>query len=389
MMLLALGSACHGASPAASPTPPSPTGGRVTATPPTTSPTAASCAERVLAGMTDEQRVGQLFLLGLADDRLGPEEADAIESNHFGSVWFTETTEAGADVVRSVVDSVQALAGPDTTAGVGFFVAANQEGGRIQALQGPGFSTIPTAVSQGRLATDSLASDARTWGRELASAGVDLNFAPVMDVVPAGTADQNQPIGVLERDYGDDPAAVGAAGAAFIEGMRRSGVATTAKHFPGLGRVRGNTDFTAAVVDDVTEPDDPDLGSFAQAIDSGVPFVMVALATYTRIDPDHLAAFSPVVMGILRDRLGFDGVIMSDDLGNTAAVAGIPAGQRGVAFIAAGGDMIISKTIGPAVAMATAILNRVRDDTAFGRRVDDAVLRILEAKRARGLLACG
>ena len=77
--------------------------------------------------------------------------------------------------------------------------------------------------------------------------------------------------------------------AAFIGGMKTAGIATTAKHFPGLGRVVGNTDFTAAVTDTVTTVDEPYLQPFQRAIESGVPVVMVSLATYERIDPDHLA----------------------------------------------------------------------------------------------------
>ena len=75
--------------------------------------------------------------------------------------------------------------------------------------------------------------------------------------------------------------------------MQGAGVATTVKHFPGLGRVVGNTDFTAGVVDAITTADDPYLEPFKTAIDAGVPFVMVSLATYDQIDPTHLAAFSP------------------------------------------------------------------------------------------------
>jgi len=157
---------------------------------------------------------------------------------------------------------------------------------------------------------------------------------------------------------------------------------------PGLGRVRGNTDFTGNVVDRVTTANDPYLQPFRDAIAARVPFVMVALATYTRIDPNHLAVFSPTVMAILRDRMGFRGVIVSDDIGAARAIAQIPTGRRAVDFLAAGGDMIISKFTGPAVAMEAAILSRAAADPAFRARVDQAVLRVLQAKAAYGLLPC-
>ena len=339
--------------------------------------------------MSVPQRVGQLILLGLASDQLGAAEVDAIRTHHIGSVWFVEQSSGGVATIRAVADAVQNLVGVDTTANVRFYVAANQEGGIIQSLKGPGFSTIPTAVDQGALDPDTLRQRATQWGRELAAAGVNLNFAPVLDVVPPGTDAQNEPIGVLKREYGHDPTTVAAHGAAFFRGMAASGMATTAKHFPGLGRVKGNTDVTAAVVDDSTTSDDAYLAPFRDAIAAGVPFVMVALATFTRIDAQHLAAFSPTVMRqMLRTTLGFSGAIVSDDLGATAAVATIPPGQRAIDFLTSGGDFIISKTVAPANAMASAVVARAASDAAFQARVDDAALRVLRAKEQSGLLRC-
>ena len=362
-----------------------------TSAPVSPSPTAsASCAERVLSGMSEAQRAGQLFALGLAADRLDATTAAAIRADHFGTVWFVQKSSAGTAGIRSVSDAVQALATTSATAGVRFYVAANQEGGIIQSLTGPGFSTIPSAAGQGTLSPSTLQADAARWARQLKAAGVNLNFAPVMDVVPPGTDAENQPIGVLKRGYGHDPATVASHGVAFLQGMQSVGVATTAKHFPGLGRVVGNTDFTAGVVDRVTTPHDPSLQSFAAAIQARVPFVMVALATYTKIDPDHLAVFSPaVIQQMLRGDLGFDGVVISDDMGAAVAVAGIPPAERAVDFLLAGGDMIISKTLGPAEAMDRAVVARAADDPSFRRLVDTAALRVLRAKQASGLLPCG
>jgi beta-N-acetylhexosaminidase len=356
---------------------------------PTPTPTAtAECAVRVLATMTEEQRIGQLFLLGLANDQLGAAEQNAIRTYHFGSVWFVEQSVAGAPTIRAIADAVQGLAAANT-ASVGFFVAANQEGGIIQSLSGPGFSTIPSALDQSVIDPATLRTSAALWGRELASAGVNLNFAPVLDVVPPGTDAQNEPIGALQRGYGHDPVTVTAHAVAFMQGMEDAGIATTGKHFPGLGRVTGNTDFTAAVVDDVTTATDANLAPFHDAIAIGIPMVMVALAKYQQIDPTELAVFSPTVMRqMLRTSLGFTGVVVSDDLGATVAVANIAPADRAIGFLLAGGDFIISKTVAPANAMATAISARASTDAAFKTRVDDAALRILRAKAARGLVRC-
>ena len=234
-----------------------------------------------------------------------------------------------------------------------------------------------------------LKKDAARWGRQLGQAGVNLDLAPVADVVPPGTDQSNAPIGRLQREYGHDPATAASHVKAFIAGMTQAGIGTSAKHFPGLGRVVGNTDFTGDVVDEVTERDDPYLQPFATAIAAGVPFVMVSLATYTKIDPDHIAAFSPTVIdGMLRGDLGFDRVVISDALGATA-VQSIPPGTRAIDFLLAGGDMVISNQTAPAIEMAKAVAAQVTTDADFHERVDDAARHVLRAKEAAGLLSCG
>jgi beta-N-acetylhexosaminidase len=339
--------------------------------------------------MSEAQRVGQLFLVGIAGAPTA-EVAQAVRTYHFGSLLWEGTSTAGVAADRQAADAIQALASSAATAKVRFFIAANQEGGQVQELQGPGFSEIPPALAQGQLSAAELQRQAAAWGRELHSAGVNLNLAPVMDVVPSATASQNAPIGALQREFGHNPQTTGTHGVAFIRGMKQAGVATTAKHFPGLGRVAGNTDFTSGVVDTVTGPKSSYLKSFQAAIDAGVPFVMAALATYTRIDPRHLAAFSSRVMqGLLRQQLHFAGVIVSDDLGAAAAVAGVSPAARGIDFLAAGGDLITSQSLPAAIAMDQAMLARAADDAAFRSTVDSAVMRILDAKQAYHLMPCG
>ncbi len=348
----------------------------------------SSCVTHTLAGLSEAQRIGQLFMIGLAKDTLGTAERSAIATYHFGSVSFTTKTAIGVARVRAITDAVQAQATSAATGGVRFFVAANQEGGLVQALSGPGFDTIPSALSQGSLSTSTLKTRAARWGAQLRAAGVNLDLAPVADVVPPGTDATNAPIGKLKREYAHTPSAAASHVVAFIGGMKAAHVASTAKHFPGLGRVVGNTDFTADVTDTVTTVDDPFLAPFARAIQAGVPVVMVALATYERIDPDHLAVFSPaVIQGLLRDKLGFHGVVASDSLGATAVKSITPA-ARALDFLDAGGDLIVVNELSVADPMAKAIAARAATDAAFRARVDAAVLKILAAKHAAGLLDC-
>lgn len=339
--------------------------------------------------LTLAERVGQLFLVGVTGDTAGPVTTAALNTYHFGSLLMNATS-VGVASLAAATAHMQSLA--TINGGVRFFIAANQEGGEVQQLTGPGFSVMPSALTQGTWSTAALRSAAAGWASELKAAGVNLNLAPVMDVVPAATAASNAPIGALDREFGSTPAGNGAHGAAFIAGMASAGVATSAKHFPGLGMVTGNTDFTSNVVDSVTGPSSPDLGSFRAAVAAGVPFVMVAEATYTKIDPSELAVFSPVVMKLLRSSagsgLGFGGVIISDDIGDAVAVQSIPVATRAISFLTAGGDMITSQSLPPAETMAAAVLAKASSSPSFRAVVDAAVQRILAAKQAYGLLRC-
>ena len=357
--------------------------------PATAVPEPPSCALRTLASMTEAQRIGQMFMIGLADDRLGAAEQQAIAAFHVGSVLYPERTAAGVAAIRSVSDAVQAQATQAATHGVRLFVAANQEGGLVQALSGPGFGAIPSALSQGSMSAAELRTMAAGWGRELRAAGVNLDLAPVADVVPPRTDAQNAPIGQLDREFGHDPATVGSRAAAFIAGMQASGVDTTAKHFPGLGRVTGNTDFTSSVIDSVTTRHDPYLAPFVQAIGAGVPFVMISEATYERIDAKHLAVFSDTVInGLLRGDLAFRGVVISDSLGSTAVSAISPA-TRAIDFLDAGGDMIVLNQLDQAIDMVKAVASLAAEQAWFRARVDNAAWHVLRAKEAAGLLDCG
>jgi beta-N-acetylhexosaminidase len=358
------------------------------APPASPTPTPINCSARLFAGLSPTQRVGQLIFLGLVNNQLGDSERTALQSFGVGSVWFTELTNAPSSYVAGVSAQVQALGRP-AGGGIGLLVGANQEGGQIDQFHGPGFTPIASALQQGSEDPSVLQGQAATWASQLKQAGVNLNLAPVMDTVPPGNDQSNAPIGALQREFGHDPATVSAHGLAVLAGMHQSGELVTIKHFPGLGRVVGNTDFAASVVDQTTTPNDPYLAPFQQAIAAGADLVMVSTATYTKIDPQHLAVFSPAVIGLLRDTLHFDGVIVSDDLGSAVSVASIPPGDRAVDFIAAGGDLITVKTANLVGPMVGAILQRSAADPAFAAQLEAAVKKVLVLKIHAGLAACG
>jgi beta-N-acetylhexosaminidase len=172
--------------------------------------------------------------------------------------------------------------------------------------------------------------------------------------------------------------------------MRRAGVVTSVKHFPGLGRVSGNTDFAAGVVDDVTVRGDADLQSFADGIKAGTSMVMISTATYTKIDPKNRAVFSPtVIQGMVRGDLGWSGVVITDDVGAAAEVAAVPAGDRATRFVAAGGDIVINAKSGLTATMVNALVAEAQQDKSFAGKLTSSVRRVLTLKEDHGLVSCG
>jgi beta-N-acetylhexosaminidase len=350
----------------------------------------ASCVDRAYDAMSNAQRVGQLFMAVATSTGMTSSESQAISGSRIGSVFLQGRSSAGTAAVKSLTDKIRALASPVHGASVGMLIATDQEGGQVQVLNGPGFSVIPPATTQGTWSTSTLQTNADQWARQLRDAGVNMNLAPVADTVPPNLVDSNAPIGQLQREYGTNPSTVASHSTAFLRGMRQGGVLPTIKHFPGLGRADGNTDFTLGVRDSVTTRNDPYLEPFRAGIQAGTPFVMVSSAIYSRIDPRNQGAFSPtVIRTLLRGTLGFKGAVISDDLGNAKAVSDRTPGQRAVDFVAAGGDLLLTVNASVIAPMTSAVLDRMSANAAFRKDVTDSVHRVLTAKLNARVLTCG
>ncbi len=356
-----------------------------TSTPTTAGPSPSSSPDP-LAGWTLEQKIGQVVMVGV--DLAAPQQAsiDAVTDAHVGNVFLQNRSSAGVQSVRALVDRFTAQVDDESTHGTPLLVGVDQEGGQVQTLSGPGFSTMPSGLAQGALAPTDLQAAATTWGQELAAAGVNLNLAPVVDIPTQEGAADNAPIGQYQRELGYTLDAVTTHADAFAAGMATAGVDTSVKHFPGLGRVTGNTDTTAGVTDDLTSPESDQVASFRHAVDRGTPFVMVSTAIYALIDPTAPAAFSPTVVdGLLRGTLGYDGVVLTDDVSAADQVAAWSPGERAVDALSAGCDIVLASkdpTVLPA--MIEALASRARADDEFAATIDAAVLRVLAAKGAVG-----
>jgi len=291
-------------------------------------------------------------------------------------VFLSGRSSAGVVATAGVVTAL----GAENPGGIPLFVATDQEGGQVQVLSGPGFSAIPTARTQGKMDTAALADASRVWGDELLAAGINVNLAPVGDIV-TGPNSNNQPIAHFRREYGYDAATVSAQAGAFMQGMTAAGVSSTLKHFPGLGLVQGNTDVAASVTDTVTASDSPSVEAFGSLIAAGAPIVMMSSAVYALIDPSAPAVFSPTVVGLLRNDLGFVGIIITDDVSGAAAVQAWSPADRAILAIQAGVDIVlVVHSAGVLDEMVDAVVAKATDDPAFAELVDAAARRVILQK---------
>jgi beta-N-acetylhexosaminidase len=214
-------------------------------------------------------------------------------------------------------------------------IMIDQEGGEVKRLPGPPDQSPAQIGESGDAEVARQQGDAT--GTYLAGLGVNVDLAPVLDVARPTTAET-----IASRTFGDDPELVSELGVAFIEGLQGANISATAKHFPGLGLALVNPDNGPVTVAATQEDFNSALGPFQDAIDAGVDMVMTATASYPGLGSREPAALAPpIVQGVLRDQLGFEGVIITDDLEGDAISEEMNPANAAVAALAAGSDLAL------------------------------------------------
>jgi beta-N-acetylhexosaminidase len=290
-------------------------------------------------------------MLDIAGLELTAEDRDLLAHPAVGGVILFSRNFASPGQLRALTDAIHGLREPH------LLIAVDQEGGRVQRFR-EGFTRLPPAGRFGDLyaadpARARRACTAVAWlmAAELRSVGVDFSFAPVLDVDPG----VSRVIG--DRGFGPEPDQVAALAGAWAEGARGAGMASVGKHFPGHGGVAADSHLELPCdhrgLDDLSARD---LRPFESLIARGLEAVMPAHVLFPRIAPEP-AGFSPFwLQGVLRERLGFQGAVFSDDLSMQAADAGGDPGARAHAARAAGCDMVLVCNNRPAAIEAVAAL---------------------------------
>lgn len=329
----------------------------------------------------DDRQVGQRLMIGFDGTHLNADLEYAIDTLKVGGIILFSRNIESPQQVRELCGSAQAYA-----AACGqppLFIGIDQEGGRVARLKAP-FTQF--AGNPAMRTIDDAVAFARITARELADIGVNMNMAPVLDVAPA-----QGPSVMAERVFGSDPQWVGRMGTAVITHLQANGIMAVGKHFPGIGRtvLDSHADLPDLAIDPRTLAGS-DLIPFEAAVQTGVCGIMLSHIRYTAIDPHRPASLSEVIAdGWLRRRLGFDGLILTDDLdmGAIAKHYGIP--EIVPCCLQAGVDLLLICHAGPAIEAAVGEMRRcVGRSEALSLKNDQSVRRILDVK-ARWLDGAG
>jgi beta-N-acetylhexosaminidase len=353
--------------------------------PPTPDPRLAA----LLAQMSLEQKIGQMLMpsIGRSYNQVDEPTALLVSQYHVGGLWLTSRNfgnAAQAQYLIAGLNQVQAAHLP----GLPLLLSIDHEGGMVFRFPyAPGMTAFPSSMALGATGDAALAYQVGlAQALELRAVGFNLNLAPVLDV---NSNPLNPVIGI--RSFGSDPLLVADLGVNYWRGLQAGGMMAAAKHFPGHGGVAVDSHSALPVVtDDLASLEAVDVFPFRRAIQEGLPAIMVGHLLVPALDPDWPASLSPLVIdGYLRDELGFEGVVVSDDVLMRGLGRFRPVGEIAVRAVLAGADLLPLNTLEPLTDTAQVrdgLLAAVHAGRISSERIDESVRRILRLKLAGGLL---
>ncbi len=341
-------------------------------------------AARIESAMTDRQALGQVLMFGYSGEQASPDILRWIEQEGLGSVKIFGRNSNTLATLASAVGAYQkkALEGPFS---IPLLIATDQEGGWVRHVRGESSQTAGNmSLGAGNLPHDAWETG-RFLGEELAAVGINMNFAPTVDVFVDPKADVIGP-----RAFMADPGKTALMGLAFARGHAEEGVIATAKHFPGHGGTSEDSHGTLPVVNaDLDTLRQRDLVPYRTLIAGGIDAIMVGHLAFPAVTSNKVpATLSPVLLtDLLRTEMGFKGVVVTDDLFMRGARSeGMPLPEVSYRALMAGADiLLISQNPSDHRAIHRHLLNKMQEPE-FNKRVRESARRViaLKARRLKG-----
>jgi len=316
---------------------------------------------------------GALLMIGLPGPELDDSTRELIRGQGVNNFIFFRRNVVAPEQLRQLCSDLDGACREYT--GLPALIAIDQEGGSVTRLPPP-WSQFPDQrlLAESANPEAALSDYAATCATELLACGINFNFAPVLDVAPAGEG-----FFMARRSLGGEPETAARLGALVIRKMQQSGVAACGKHFPGLGSARLDPHQVGfAIAKDIEQLQAEDLPPFRAAIAAGVAALMTSHTVYPELDQEHPATLSPrILTGLLRGELGYDGLVVTDDLEMGAIENAMSVAEAALLAFKAGADLLLICKEHAKVRETIAGLDEARaNGTVTESRVTQAAARI-------------
>ncbi len=333
--------------------------------------------DSIIASMSDQELIGQMVMIGfVGTDEIAPESAQLMRDYSIGNVmlfgWNTKTF----DQTKGLTDIIQTYA----VKGVPVMIGLDVEGGRVDRFKGQWEPKLLTAYNMGKKNDPVIVYEQfKRIAQKLREVGIMTDFAPVIDL-----ADSPADTFLGKRIFGGDAEKVAALIREAVRGLHDGGAASVGKHFPGHGNTIEDSHQTLPIINISPERmTSYSLVPFAASVEAGIDAMLVGHLSYPQIDPKNITSLSPtVITGLLRESMGFAGVVISDDMRMQGLRSQCSVGEGAVRHILAGGDVVL---VGKHVSLQKQVLDAMNQAVQEGRltrdRLVQSVRRILELKQ--------
>lgn len=329
-------------------------------------------AEKLVSRMSDSQKIGQLLMIGIQGTALDQDSRYMLSEFPNGNVILFDRNMKTPEQVQQLTAEIQNQVKAAT--GVPAFIGVDQEGGQVRRME-TYMPDMPAAAVLGKQSPDVTYRWAVETGKSLRQMGINVNFAPVVDLD-----------GAYQRSYGKTPEEVIPFAKKAIQGYTETGILTSLKHFPGIGKVKTDPHLDGDVVllnrQELDQLDGKPFRTLIDEMDADKTFVMVSNVTFPNLGQNVPACLSKVIMtDILRKSYGYQGLILTDDMDMGAMAKHYPFSEMGVKAIEAGADIVlVCQDYGHAQQVFNGLLKAYRAGTIDQKMVDEKVRHIVMVK---------
>ncbi|REB05154.1 beta-N-acetylhexosaminidase [Sporosarcina sp. BI001-red] len=331
--------------------------------------------EKMLSAMTLDEKIGQLVIAGIDGTAINKASEQLIEQYQIGGVIFYANN---VKTPEQTVQFVNSLKAANQTNLLPLFTSIDQEGGRVARLPKQ-VANLPTAASIGKTNESDYAFNiGGMLGKQLSQFGFNMNFAPVLDV----NSNPNNPV-IGDRSFSANPKVVSALGIQTMKGIEKQNVIPVVKHFPGHGDTSVDSHLELPKVNKTLKQlEQLELIPFKNAIEANADVVMVAHILLPQLDKTYPASMSaPIMTDLLRKQLGYNGLIMTDDMTMKAITNHYGIAQAAVQSVKAGSDVVlVAHDPAKTIAVIDALKSAVNSKEITEQRIDKSVMRIIKLK---------